>query len=79
MQMMVRGKSPLRSVFRGGGVDTGRLVLTRFPNHIPPPTTDCDEVITKELERRFCPTCNRLYLDRNLNFCAADGSRLPPI
>lgn len=75
----VQAKSRLRSVFRGGGVDTRRLVYTRFPNQIPPSPNESDEVITRELERRFCPTCNRLYLDRNLNFCAADGSRLPPI
>ncbi|MGB7210698.1 MAG: hypothetical protein WBD27_18725 [Pyrinomonadaceae bacterium] len=79
MQTTVRAKSPFRSVFRSGGVDTGRLVFSRFPNQIPPITVECGEVITKELERRYCPTCNRLYLDRNLNFCAADGSRLPPI
>lgn len=79
MQATALAKKQFRSVFRSSGVDTGRLVFIRFPEFISTPTNELDEVITKELERRYCPTCSRLYLDRNFNFCTADGSRLPPI
>ena len=54
---------------------TGKLLLTRVPVNLR--LDENGEVITDELRTRNCSKCGRVYAAPNLNFCSADGTRLP--